>query len=128
MSAVAWTIVASLVFLVGTGLLHYFEHPFYQWWLYVLNFDGNVRVALWLKIGAGVGALPPLLMIAAVTARGRQVVGLRLRRPFFGGSVQSPLAVTDNHGHARWMDSERARRRFPGPDKGRPEQGRALAV
>ena len=110
--------MASLVFLTGTGLLQYFRHPFYQWWLYALSFDGNARVALWLKIGAGVGTLPPLLMIAAVIAHGRRVVGPRLRRPFFGGAVRSPLAITDNHGHARWMESEQSRRRFPGPDKG----------
>ncbi len=43
-------------------------------------------------------------MIAAATVQGRQAVGPRLRRPLFGGTVTSPLAVTDNHGHARWMD------------------------
>ena len=41
MAGVAWTVVASMVFLFGTGLLHYFPHPFYQWWLYFFNFDGN---------------------------------------------------------------------------------------
>ena len=40
-AVIAWTVVASLVFLMGTGLLHDFPHPFYQWWLYALNFDGN---------------------------------------------------------------------------------------
>lgn len=114
LAAVAWTVVASLVFLLGTGLLRDFPHPFYQWWLYALSFDGNPRVALWLKIGAGAGAVPPVLMIAAVVVRGRRVVGPKLRRPFFGGVVGSPLAVTDNHGHAEWMSMERAKERFSG--------------
>jgi type IV secretion system protein VirD4 len=111
---IAWTVVASFVFLFGTGLLPDFPHPFWQWWLYAMNFDGNPRVALWLKLSAAVGAALPLLMIAAAIVRGRQVVGPRLRRPLFGGLVASPLAVTDNHGHAEWMSMESARRRFAG--------------
>lgn len=110
----AWTVVASMVFLTGTGLLHDFPHPFWQWWLYALNFDGNMRVALWLKIGAGAGAVFPIAMIAAVIYRTGQVVGPRLRRPLFGGIIPSPLAVTDNHGHAAWMSMADARERFPG--------------
>lgn len=110
----AWTVVASMVFLTGAGLLHDFQHPFWQWWLYALNFEGNASTALWLKIGAGAGIVPPLVMIAALIYRWRQVVGPRLRRPLFGGRVQSPLAVTDNHGHADWMTMERAHERFPG--------------
>jgi type IV secretion system protein VirD4 len=111
---VAWTVVASMIFLTGTGLLHDFPHPFWQWWLYALNFDGNQRVALWLKIGAGAGAIFPVVMIAALIYRASQVVGPRLRRPLFGGIVKSPLAVTDNHGRAEWMTMARARERFPG--------------
>jgi type IV secretion system protein VirD4 len=114
LALVAWTVVASLVFLVGTGLLHDFPHPFYQWWMYALNFDGNPRVARWLKIGAGAGVVPPVMMISAIIYRGRQVVGPRLRRPLLGGTVKSPLAVTDNHGRAEWMSMEKARERFPG--------------
>ena len=114
LALVAWTVVASFVFLFGTGLLHEFPQPFWQWWLYALNFDGNTRVALWLKIGAGVGAVPPVLMIAALIYRGQQVVGPKLRRPLFGGIVKSPLAVTDNHGRAAWMSMAAARERFSG--------------
>ena len=116
-AVIAWTVVASLVFLMGTGLLHDFPHPFYQWWLYALNFDGNARVAIWLKIGAGAGALPPLLMVFAILYRGRQVIGPKLTRPLFGGLVKSPLAVTDNHGHTRWMTMDEAKERFPGPNR-----------
>jgi type IV secretion system protein VirD4 len=61
---IAWTVVASFIFLFGTGLLQDFPHPFWQWWLYALNFDGNPRVALWLKLSAAVGVMPPLLIVA----------------------------------------------------------------
>ena len=115
LAAIAWTVVASLVFLLGTGLLHDFPHPFYQWWLYAHEFRRkSERVALWLKIGAGVGTVFPVVMIVAVIYRSQQVVGPRLRRPLFGGHVKSPLAVTDNHGRAEWMSMEQARQRFPG--------------
>ena len=114
LAVVAWTVVASVVFLFGAGLLHDFPHPFYQWWLYALNFDGNPRTALWLKIGAGAGAIFPVTMIVAVIYRRQQVAGPRLRRPLLGGFVKSQLAVTDNHGRAEWMNMEQARQRFPG--------------
>ncbi len=120
MASIAWTVVASLVFLLGTGLLPDFPHPFYQWWLYALNFNGNPRVALWLKIGGGAGAIFPITMIAAIIYRGQKVVGPRLRRPLFGGFVKSPLAVTGNHGKAEWMTMKQAHERFPGPN---PEFG-----
>ncbi len=116
LAVAAWTVGASLVFLMGTGLLHDFPHPFWQWWLYALNADGNARVVLWLKIGAGAGAVPPLVMIVGLIYRSRQVVGPRLRRPLFGGIVTSPLAVTDNHGRSEWMSMVAAKGRFSGPD------------
>ncbi|MDE2390799.1 MAG: conjugal transfer protein TraG, partial [Rhodospirillales bacterium] len=116
LALIAWTVVASFVFLFGTGLLHAFPHPFWQWWLYALNFDGNPRVALWLKIGAVAGILPPAGMVAGLIYRGQRVVGPKLRRPLFGGIVKSPLAVTDNHGRAAWMSMAAARERFPGPN------------
>jgi type IV secretion system protein VirD4 len=112
---VAWTMVASLVFLFGTGLLHDFSHPFYQWWLYALQDAGNTRVSLWLKIGAVAGAVPPAMLAISLIVRSRQVAGPPLRRPLFGGTVKSPLAVTDNHGRAEWISMAAAQRRFPGP-------------
>jgi type IV secretion system protein VirD4 len=127
---IAWTVVASFVFLFGTRLLHDFPHPFWQWWLYALNFDGNPRVALWLKLSAATGAAFPVLMVAAIIVRSRQVVGPRLHRPLFGGLVASPPAVTDNHGHAAWMSMEQALHRFPGidPDFGGIVIGEAYRV
>jgi type IV secretion system protein VirD4 len=116
LAVIAWTVVASMVFLWGTKLIHAFPHPFWQWWLYALEVEGNAKVILWLKIGAAAGAAPPLALTLGLIVRGRDVRGPRLRKPLFGGSVQTPDAVTDTHGHARWMSMGRALETFPGPD------------
>ncbi len=116
LAVVAWTMVASLTFLFGTGLLHDFPHPFYQWWLYALGDRGNTRVDHWLKIGAAVGAVPLVMFAIGLAVRSYRVTGVPLRRPLFGGAVKSPLAVTDNHGRAEWINMKAAQKRFPGPD------------
>src|ERR1700710_2404927 len=116
LAATAWTAVASLVFLWGTKLIHAFPHPFWQWWLYALEVKGNAKVALWLKIGAAAGAMPPLALAIGLIVRGRDVKGPRLRKSLFGGPVQAPEAPTDTHGRARWLSMERALETFPGPD------------
>ena len=111
---IAWTIVASLVFLTGTRLLHAFPHPFWQWWLYFLEVHGDPIVDKWLKLGAAAGLVMPILIVVAVIVR-RQSVS-RPRRPFFGGPAAAQDALTDNYGRARWMTMERALETFPGID------------
>ncbi|MBN9555805.1 MAG: type IV secretory system conjugative DNA transfer family protein, partial [Alphaproteobacteria bacterium] len=108
--------MASLVFLWGTKLIHAFPHPFWQWWLYALEVEGNAKVTLWLKIGAAAGALPPLALAIGLIVRGREIKGPRLRKSLFGGPVQAPEAVTETYGRARWMTMGRALETFPGPD------------
>jgi type IV secretion system protein VirD4 len=113
---IAWTLVASLTFLWGTGLLHAFPHPFWQWWLYFLEVQDNARVALWLKIGAAAGIAPLVMFAIGLAIRGTEVKGPRLRRSIFGGPISSPRAATDNYGHADWMSMARARQLFSWPD------------
>jgi type IV secretion system protein VirD4 len=115
-AAIAWTMVASLVFLWGTHLIHAFPHPFWQWWVYALEVDGNAKVTLWLRIGAAAGAAPIFMFGIGLMVRSQAVQGTRLRKPLFGGPVQAPDAVTDTHGRARWMSMGRALQTFPGPD------------
>jgi type IV secretion system protein VirD4 len=116
LAVIAWTIVASLAFLWGTKLIHAFPHPFWQWWLYAFEVQGNAKVDLWLKIGAAAGAAPILLFGIGLIVRGRDVKGPRLRKSIFGGPVAVPEAVTDTYGRARWMSMARALQSFPGPD------------
>jgi type IV secretion system protein VirD4 len=111
---VAWTLIASLVFLFGTRLIGTFAHPFYQWWTYFLYAPPNPVVALWLRIGAGVASVAVLVFAAALLFR-RRTVGPSLRQALFGGTPQPMRGATDNHGHADWLSIAKAREVFPGP-------------
>ena len=55
LAAAAWTVVASLVFLLGTGLIGAFRYPFFQWWSYFFLLRSNPDVERWLLRGAGAG-------------------------------------------------------------------------
>jgi type IV secretion system protein VirD4 len=111
---VAWTLIASVVFLFGTRLIGAFAHPFYQWWTYLLYAPPNPAVTLWLKIGGGI-ASAAVLVFAAALVFGRRGVGPSLRRSLFGGPPQPMRGATDNHGHADWLSIAKAREVFPGP-------------
>src|SRR5471030_3424490 len=111
---VAWTLIASLVFLFGTRLIGAFAHPFYQWWTYLLYAPPNPVVTHWLKIGGGV-ASAAVLVFAAALVFGRRGVGPSLRRGLFGGPPKPMRGATDNHGHADWLSIAKAREVFPGP-------------
>lgn len=110
----AWTVIASLVFLIGTHLISQFAHPFYQWWTYLLYAPPDPRVILWLKIGAGVATAVVLVFSAALLLRGR-TLGPSLRSNVLAGTPQPMRGATDNHGHADWLTISKAREIFPGP-------------
>jgi type IV secretion system protein VirD4 len=111
----AWTILASVTFLIGTGLFSQFPHPFYQWWSYFLLARGNPVVATWLSISASLSSgLLAFFAIALVVARLRRV-GPSLRPRLFGGPSSPVRGATDNHGHAAWKDQKAVRALFPGP-------------
>ena len=114
LAAMAWTVAASLVFLLGTGLIGAFSYPFFQWWSYFFLLRSDPVVAQWLGIGAGAGLVVLVLMGAGLLFR-RPPLGpsLRSRR---GTGPQRPIrGATDNHGHADWLDIRRACEIFPGP-------------
>ncbi|MCF3948253.1 type IV secretory system conjugative DNA transfer family protein [Acidiphilium iwatense] len=120
LGAVIFTVLASIIFLLGTGLIGHFAHPFWQWWLYLFEASGNPTVRFWL-IASGIPAfaVPFLVGIVALVC-GRRITGWSLRRDHKPTRpVDAPIrAPTDNHGHARWMTMDEARRRFPGPSTG----------
>ena len=72
MLAVAWTVIASLVFLTGTRLIRQFGHPFYQWWLYFWYGRDNAMVVRWLEISAGTASAIIVIFAAALVIRGRK--------------------------------------------------------
>jgi type IV secretion system protein VirD4 len=112
----AWTFVASVLFLFGTGLIGQFAHPYYQWWSYFVLARGNPIVAIWLEISGGIASGLVLGLIVALGVTGRRPLGPSLSRRWFGG-VSAPIpGVTDNHGHAAWKDMKAIQERFPGPD------------
>lgn len=115
----AWTVIASLVFLYGTHLNARFAHPFYQWWTYVLFSPPNPVVSLWLRIGAGAASAVIVIGLAGLVFR-RRATGPSLQRGLFGRTPEPMRGRTDNHGHAQWLSMAKAREVFPGPS---PEFG-----
>ncbi len=116
----AFTALASIIFLVGTGLIQDFRHPFWQWWLYLFQASGNREVRFWLVASGVPAASVPLLVGLTILVSGRRVHGWTLRRNHPPARpVASPIrSPTDNHGHARWMTMAEARDLWPGPDPG----------
>ena len=95
--AALWNVLASTIFLAGTGLLAAHKGvPLIDWWQY-WSFYGWERpvVGLWLKIAAGIATALPLLLVGAGL--------LRLGLP---GSTQ------DLHGVAQWETDRALRKEF----------------
>ena len=63
--AALWSVIASTVFLLGTGMLAaHLGIPFLDWWRYADFYGfGNPVVGLWLKIAAGIATLLPVLLV-----------------------------------------------------------------
>ncbi len=117
-----FTVLATVIFLFGTGLFFQFRHPFYQWWLYLFAYRQNPVVRFWLIASGGPSLALVLLIGIVVMVKGRAFRGWSLRRDHNPMKpIDDPIrAPTDNHGHARWMTMDEARKRFPGPS---PEYG-----
>ena len=107
---------ATLFFLVGTGLLGAFAHPFWQWWLYALWYSNDPVVRAWLEVSGVPAAVLPLVGGGIILYRRRRIRGWTLRRnPPAGHPVAQPIrCTTDNHGHARWALMQEARALWPG--------------
>lgn len=69
--AAVWCVIASTVFLAGTGLIKPDTVPFGQWWAYYRAYGfHHPQVGLWLKIGAGVATGIPVMIVLARLFRG----------------------------------------------------------
>lgn len=95
--AALWSMLASSLFLLGTGLIRSFHGwPMTEWWTYwrFYGFEQPV-VGIWLKISGAAAAGVPLLLL---------VVGL-MRRGL-------PAAIRPLHGATRWARAAELRREF----------------
>ena len=93
--AALWSVLASSVFLLGTGLIR--DHhgvPILEWWRY-WSFYGFAQpvVGLWLEIAAGVATGLPLLLLLARTLRAGRTASVR-----------------ELHGATRWATRRELRR------------------
>lgn len=96
--AALWSVLASLVFLGGTGLLAGHQGlPFADWGLYwwFYGFNHQPVIGPWLKIAAAVATALPLLLVAA---------GL-LRKGL-------PGSTRDLHGDTRWEKEGALKKEF----------------
>jgi len=66
-----WSVMASAIFLVGTGLMaQHHGFPIADWWLYLFFFGlDRPVVGFWLKLSGGLAIGVPLLLIVAGIAR-----------------------------------------------------------
>ena len=114
-----FTVLATVLFLIGTGLQGAFAHPFWQWWLYALYYSDNPVVHTWLERSGVPAAILPLVAAGSFWYRRRRITGWTLRRnPPPERPVAQPIrGTTDNHGHARWALMPEARRCGRGPTR-----------
>ncbi len=115
-AALLWSVLASAIFLAGTGLMTADTVPLVQFWIYLDAYGlGQPVVGLWLKIAAGLCTALPLLLFA-----------MRVARKGWPGTGTGEL-----HGETRWARrSELARAgfyaKFGGLFLGRDKRGRYL--
>jgi len=106
-----WTVLASYIFLLGTGLLPQFHQPatFWQWWIYLPYASANAVVAFWLEASAGVAAAAMVGLLVVWLAR--RPAAPRVRRSLLGAllvrqriaPVTPTRGTSGNHGDATWL-------------------------
>ena len=104
-----FTVVSSLTFCWGTGMLGRLDLPYLQWWFW-LTYDGeNADVAAhWIRVGGYAGLVP---VAAGVLVEVRQTLAGGSRRT---GRQAVVRGATDNHGTAAFVSVDHLRRRFAG--------------
>src|SRR5215471_18776146 len=113
---IVWSVLASAIFLVGTGLLKPDVVPFIQWWLYFMAYGWHHPVVgQWLMISAVSATAVPVVLTGARLARG-------------GGLGGANRAL---HGKTRWATRKEMKRAglyapFRGLYVGKDKDGRYL--
>jgi type IV secretion system protein VirD4 len=113
-----FTVLATVLFLIGTGLQGAFAHPFWQWWLYALRNSDDPSVRFWLEASGVPAAILPLVAAGGFWYRRRRIGRWTLHgNPPPERPVAPPIrSATDNHGHARWALMPEAQALWPGPN------------
>jgi type IV secretion system protein VirD4 len=129
----SFTIVASLIFLAGTGLLRTASYPYWKWWEYLITYPDQPVVRFWLLVSGVPAAVTAILFLVAFFYRQRNsgvawASGLVTNswRPRMNQREWPParlpappiIGATDNYGHARWATEEEMRERWPMPRGG----------
>jgi type IV secretion system protein VirD4 len=116
---IVFTVLATWIFLIGTGLIGAFSYPLWQWWQYAWDYGDDADIRIWLVV-SGVPAAGVTLFVGGLIAyRSLRVRAWTLRRnPEPTRPVRNPIrSTTDNHGHARWATMTEARALWPGADR-----------
>jgi len=99
LAGAVWTLAASLVLLLGTGLFRFYPHPSTQWFLYFPYRNENARLGWWITTSAGIATL------AVLPALARVVWDLFLRRLLQPAAQRKPL-----YGETEWASPSTAKR------------------
>jgi hypothetical protein len=90
-----FTVVASLIFLKGSGLIGYFDWPVWQWWEYAWELHGNPVVRSWLVVSGVPAAVLPLFVVGGIVYRTRHIIDT-------SGTVRNRYrSLSDSHSRAR---------------------------
>ena len=74
--AYVWTVIASGIYCLGTGLMEKFDPPFLQWWQVLPWWRANWWVTTWFVVGALVPTAIAVLAAVRWLRRSRERPGL----------------------------------------------------
>jgi type IV secretion system protein VirD4 len=108
-----WTVAASWLFVWMGGLFSAFPEPRVTWWLYALSSPSDRWTKLYLAVSGVLAAAPITFTGVFVGCAIRPA--RKLRRSLSREVRPSERGVTDNHGHADWLQVKAMMALFPGP-------------
>jgi type IV secretion system protein VirD4 len=123
----AFTILASVTFLAGTGLWDDFDLPLWQFWSYAFTYPDEPVVRSWLITSSIPAAVIPLAIGGAIAYQQRynpswkrpgRMAAMAATAPsrlLFSPKYPRPVArgASDNLGHSDWRDPASTRQLFP---------------
>jgi type IV secretion system protein VirD4 len=120
---VAYTVLATQIFLRWSGMLHAqcgaipcFEWPAYQWWAYLLDYiaDPDYLTGRYLLLSGGIGLGLTVGLAILLVRRPRGGWSLRQGWRPRGSQAGPQRTPTSNYGNARWATPAEMIARWPG--------------